>query len=156
MDIRFCNLHIFQIYEKCLQDLKSGVSFGDLSKEYVPKTSEEEPSVMRRMELTKDKLYDKLVNIVQSETEVYPDDEYLGDMLQHLRKKTSQNYGTKSDILDSISSVEQYILDLKSEREFESLIRGSDSEDNDEEDENLCDEIENDYLLAMNSLRTKQ
>ena len=61
MDIRFCNLHIFQIYEKCLQDLKSGVSFGDLSKEYVPKTSEEEPSVMRRMELTKDKLYDKLV-----------------------------------------------------------------------------------------------
>ena len=62
---------------------------------------------MRRMELTKDKLYDKLLNIVQLELEVYPADEYLGDLLQYLEKKTAQSYGSKSDIQDTISSVER-------------------------------------------------
>ena len=112
-----------------------GVPFSELTKEYVPRTAEEEPIVIKRMELTKEKLFEKMVRIVHEEFELHPEDEYLSSLSQDLRNRNAQSYGRKSDLMDSLSILEQYVSDLKSEAEFESLF---DPEDDSDEEEERC------------------
>ena len=126
---------MFQIFEKSLQQLKTGVPFSELTKEYVPRTAEEEPIVIKRMELTKEKLYEKMVRIVHKEFELHPEDEYLSNLSQELRNRNAQSYNRKSDLMDSLSTLEQYVSDLKSEAEFVSLFDQCASEDDSDEEE---------------------
>ena len=124
---------------RTMQQLKSGVSYSELTKEYVPRTVEEESCVTRRMELSKEKIFEKLLKTAQDEVSKHPDDAFLKRYLKSLKSKTASKYSKKSDLLEALGSLEQYVSDLNIEEDFEKLCGDSDT---DEENDALEDDVE--------------
>ena len=88
------------------------------------------------MELSKEKLFEKLQNTLTTEINNYPDDDFLNDCINSLEKKTAQSYGKKTDLIDALSAVEQHVNDLKVKDEFDTYFEESDSEDDEDEETN--------------------
>ena len=128
-----------KIFDRTMQQLKSGVSYSELTKEYVPRTVEEESCVTRRMELSKEKIFEKLLKTAQDEVSKHPDDAFLKSYLKSLKSKTASKYSKKSDLLEALGSLEQYVSDLNIEEDFEKLCGDSDT---DEENDALEDDVE--------------
>ena len=111
-----------QIFGNTLDELKAGVGFGDLTKEYVPKTKEEESKVELRKQLTKEKLFENLRKDVNEALENHPGDTFLLDLSEDLKRKSSKRFNPKSKLVDLQSVVSQYLEDLKAESEFNEII----------------------------------
>ena len=60
-----------------IEELKSGVSYGDLTKAYVPKTPEEQAKVEARQQMTKEQLFTKLDHDVKEALIEFPNDEFI-------------------------------------------------------------------------------
>ena len=102
--------------------MKNGVPLENLSKEYVPRFAGEEDVIMRRMELSKDKLFEKLVTTVNDQMKRYPEDDYLKDIFSSLKNKSSSSFGKKSDLVNVISLLDQYMYDLKVGTDYDDLL----------------------------------
>ena len=77
---------------------------------------------MRRMELSKDKLFEKLVTTVNDQMKRYPEDDYLKDIFSSLKNKSSSSFGKKSDLVNVISLLDQYMYDLKVGTDYDDLL----------------------------------
>jgi len=111
-----------QIFSDCLDQLKSGVDFGDLTNQYVPKTLEDEYNVAKRTELSKEKLFENVKKTVIEALKNFPSDSVLSDIYKELSKKTFQSYNPKSKLKDLQGKVDQHLDDLNNDKEFSDLM----------------------------------
>ena len=105
-----------------MDQLKSGVDFGNLTNQYVPKTLEDEQNVAKRTELSKEKLFENVKNTVVEALKIFPSDCVLSDIYEELSKKTFQNYNPKSKLKDLQEKVDQHVDDLNNDKEFSDLM----------------------------------
>ena len=113
-------------------ELKSGIGYSDLSRDYVPKTMEEESIVEKRKQLTKDKLFELLLETASNALEENPGDSFLSELCDDLKKKAPKNFSLKSKLVELYSVVSKYIEDITAEKEFGDILLESDSLDYDE------------------------
>jgi len=110
------DFHNFKIkgeanFEKNLQQLRDGVSFGELSNSYVPRTLDDEERVKARMELTKEQLFKKVQNQVTEALKMFPGDDYLKDCDSKL-VKTSKVFKTKGHLVEFSTSLDTHVENL--------------------------------------------
>ena len=113
-------------FEKNIQELKSGVAFCDLSKTYVPKTSEEQAKVQARQQLTKEQLLRKLKSDVSEALFEFPLDDYLCELSLKLEGKTSNSFKTKSDLVEICTELVDHLANLVAFKEFNMYIPEND------------------------------
>ena len=109
-----------------MDQLKSGVAFGNLTNQYVPKTLEDEQIVVKRTELSKEKLFENVKNTVY---EALKNDSVLCDIYEELSNKTFQSYNPKSKLKDLQEKVDQHLDDLNTDKEFSELLDQFESSD---------------------------
>ena len=107
-----------EIYEKTLEELKSGVDYCDLTAEYVPKTTDEEKIVLQRTEQTKKKIFENIIIDLEDGLKTFPSDNFLKDLLQDLRKKTFKSFNPKKKLLDLQLRVSEHLENITADKEF--------------------------------------
>ena len=119
-----------QIFSDCLDQLKAGVDFANLTNQYVPKTLEDEQNVVKRTELSKERLFENVKDTVFEALKNYPSDSVLRDIYEEMSNKTFKSYNPKSKLKDLQLKVDQHLDDLNTDKEFSELmnqLEGSDT-----------------------------
>ena len=90
---------------------------GELCKEYVPKTVEDEVLVEQRKQATSEQLFSKLKSRLNEALVEFPSDEFLNDLLKKIGGKTHKSF--KKPVLVDISlTFDHHLNDLLSDRDF--------------------------------------
>ena len=105
-----------------LQQLKDGVDFSDLSKEYVPKTVEEESKLEERKQLTKEKLFFKFSSKLKEAISKFQSDDFLNELSEKIEGKTYKSFGTKTELLNLSLTLDHHLDNLVTDTEYLTCI----------------------------------
>ena len=106
------------------------MDFANLTNQYVPKTLEDEQNVVKRTELSKERLFENVKDTVFEALKNYPSDSVLCDIYEEMSNKTFKSYNPKSKLKDLQLKVDQHLDDLNTDKEFSELmnqLEGSDT-----------------------------
>ena len=101
-----------------IEELKSGVSYGDLTKAYVPKTPEEQAKVEARQQMTKEQLFTKLDHDVKEALIEFPNDEFICDIALKIKGKSSSVFKTKKELVEITTGLVEHVANLVADKEF--------------------------------------